>query len=454
MCDTWIRMVYSDLTRVRDSSLEYNEWNPWNDWCKSWKEFQASEERPPYSQTGLWGTLYQLYPIAKLTSKKLDQAKTHLEKKTKENETLRNQNCILRQTCDELQRKLDAEKQRMYKSNLEIEVNFQKTLEALTAYWISQGKCKELEEKAIEAQKALEAQKAYWISQVNQQVEKLQKARVKCGELEEKVSSLQSQLVENSKNPRYQFIKNDIVVVPDDKWKQPLLYPQLQNGENEATLDLDTIQDIVYRLGKVNSSNVFDWLYICEMESKILNWSAKDFEQILRRCMDSSSFISLPPIVKTSCINWLGKCKYIAESFIPNLDDLLDTERMREDDTVLQFFQRMWMIYRITNSEYVLKNDPEYKKAICEGLPPYLYEVSKHLHDEEYEYIEKAVRLLERSSQTVEKKRQNCHMKARKAGAGCPPRMKIWKRLRKHPVPYEEINEASYWKLVVQLSRS
>ncbi|XP_056373724.1 uncharacterized protein LOC130267672 [Hyla sarda] len=213
----------------------------------------------------------------------------------------------------------------------------------------------------------------------------------------------------------------------------------------------DTLRDVVDRLGQVGSWNVFDWLCSCEEEFKTWNWNLKDFEKILLRCMDPSSFASLPTMVKKTLeMEWIDRYRFIAQTFIPDLKNLLYREKMREDDTVLQYFHRMWMIYRVAKYPvHVSKEDVPYKHAICRGLLPHLYQVGEQLRDEDYEDIESAVRDEEYSLSESEKKR----MMERKAGPGFPSRMKIWKMLMSCPVDFEEIDEASYSHLLTTLSR-
>lgn len=141
-------------------------------------------------------------------------------------------------------------------------------------------------------------------------------------------------------------------------------------------------------------------------------------EHILRGCMDFNNFSSLLPIVKKGRNTWLGMCKQIAEYFLPDLNDVLYTERMRRGDKVLQYFHRMWMIYRITEyPDDVSVNDPKYKHAICEGLHPHLYDEVNESRDEDYKVFERAATWAE---------------KVRKAGPGFPPRKEIWKRLERN----------------------
>ncbi|KAM5170542.1 uncharacterized protein ACMZJ9_003446 [Mantella aurantiaca] len=45
------------------------------------------------------------------------------------------------------------------------------------------------------------------------------------------------------------------------------------------------------------------------------------------------------------------------------------------------------------------------------------------------------------------------HDMAREAGVGCPSRDKIWRRLQRYEDPFLTVNNATYWKLVIRLSR-
>ncbi|XP_075711981.1 uncharacterized protein LOC142748681 [Rhinoderma darwinii] len=434
VCDAWYKMIFPKWIITHDfSSSEYKDWNPWKDWCESWEEFQSSEEKPPKSEKPKAALFSQLSFIAKLTREKLEDAKTmrtDLEQTTGENLSLRTQNFILKKQCEELQRELLAEKQMIIQNDL-------------------------LKEKEVNLRKSLEDQKEHLTFQLYQKDEELKEHQAKCRELEKTCSSFQDQLVECQKQYGFQFnIKNDFFIIPGCKYNQPHLRAQLENGGVENSLHLGSITNIVDRLGKVDSWNVLDWLCSCGVEYGIWKWSQQDFEEILHSCMDSRNFSLLLNKVKTGKYTWLYMCKKIAETFHPDLDDMLDKEQMREDDKVLKYFDRMWMLYRIGEcSNPSSKDDPKYKNAICEGLLPHLNKMVQNLRDEDYEVLERAARMAEYFCLVCEEEDRDGYVNARKAIAGCPSRKTIWKRLQRYNVPNEEIHDAPYGNLLVHLSR-
>lgn len=404
VCATWYKMIFSDWIISHDfSTLEYKEWNPWKDWCNTWKEFESSGEKPPKSKKQKADMFSELFNIAKLMSDKLEELKTtraDLESRTNENESLRNQNVAWQRTCEDLHRQLDAEKQMV------IDMKYK---------W----------ETEVNRREALESEKKMLTFQVLRMEDKLQQAQDECRELESKISSSEGQLMECRNENRYQIIiKNDINVFSKNEQRK------------ENVLDVDSIRD---RLGQLNGENVFDWLCSFEVEYNLSNWSGTDIEHILRGYTDFNNVSSLLPIVKMGRTTWLGMFKQIAEFFFPDLDDVLDTEQMRRNDKVLQYFHRMWMIYRITEyPDDVSVNDPKYKNAVCNGLLPHLYDEVNDVRDEDYEVLEQVAISVE---------------KVMKAGAGFPSRKEIWDRLQRHDVPYDEIHRATYYKLFVCLSR-
>ncbi|XP_066446414.1 CAP-Gly domain-containing linker protein 1-like isoform X1 [Eleutherodactylus coqui] len=475
LCDAWTKLTHSAFFLNREhSSLEYKEWNPWKDWCKSWEEINYSLDKTPKSEMSRANLFFELSILAKLTRDKLEEAKTTAQ----ENQSLIKQNFALQKKCDELQSQLYAEKQMrlendsLIKYNLEKEVQLKKTLEVQKEFFASEvkkkeeleqalTKCNELVntlkynlEKEVQLKKTLEVQKEFFASQVKKKEEELEQALTKCNKLVNTLSDYGSQLAKYDPRISYQVnIQNDIIVTGP---KASSSLPQLKNGEEERGLDSDSLKETVDWLGKVHSLNVFDWLYRFEEQYIVSVWSRKDREQILRGCLDPSVFTLVLPVLKMDHTIWLDIRKCIVESFIPELDNLLKNEKMREDDTVLQYFQRMWMIYRFTECySYPSKDDPEYIKAILEGLLPHLYERVEHYFESDYESTEHAVRSAEYSWLQSENKRQNWYEMTLKAGPGCPSRRSIWKRLEKYlyAVPYEEINGAPYWKLLAYLSR-
>ncbi|KAM3926599.1 uncharacterized protein RB166_009402 [Leptodactylus fuscus] len=484
------------------STWDSPDCNPWSEWCKAWEEFRSSAKKPPKAERAKAEMFLELYNIAQQTGDKLEEAKimrTDLNQKTNDNIILRNQNFVLQKRCEELQRQLDAEKQTMTRNNQLNEKNLkrevdhqielqnqiqQKNQELQNLQKLFRNQNLALQNRCEELQRQLDAEKETmtWNNQlneknlkreVNHQIElqnqmddlmfevqlknqELQKLQDECRKLEKKCSSSERQLVKFTKiySPQITF-KNDIIVTPRCGWNPLGDYPQLQNGEEERSLDLHYITDIAGRLGMVTRSNVFDWLCSFEVEHNIGTWTRKDFEQILRRCMDSSSFSSLPLRLMMNGTNWVYTLKQIAERFVPNLDHLLATEIMRDDDTALQYLHRMWMIYRIVEFPSVpTKNDEDYISCTIQGLTQHLYEAIEDVRAD-YESIERDVLSAEYSWAEQEGKQQLWRKKTMKAGAGCPSRYKIWKRLENHldSVPYEEINGAPYWDLVVMLSR-
>ncbi|CAN2387242.1 hypothetical protein PRIEUP_LOCUS8276, partial [Pristimantis euphronides] len=429
MSDTWYQIIFPHFILTKDfSSVEYKEWNPWSDWCNAWENFQSSKEKPPKSEKLKAAIFSQLYTVAKLTSDKLEEGKI----KAQENQSLIYKNVELKRKCDELQRQLDAERQVRMENDYWVKLNLEK-----------EAKLKE----------TLEDENELLTSQVKQTKRELEKTLARCRELENMVSEVPSLLEYCSKRINYQInIKNDINVLPSPTCSPSPLHGQLENGEVERCLDC--INDIASRLGKVTSLNVFDWLCRFEGEYNILKWNENELEEILLRCMDSGVFTSLLPLLNTGHLSWLDICIHIAERFIPDLDDILTMEKMEEDEKVLDYFHRMWMIYRVTRRNgHESKNDPEYLTAICVGLLPHLYKEVEHICDGDYQSIERAAISAEYSSLVFKEKKSNWYKKARKAGVGCPSRMSIWKRLEKYPELYKETNNAIYFTLLVHLSR-
>ncbi|KAM4035693.1 uncharacterized protein ACNLHF_014803 isoform 2-T3 [Anomaloglossus baeobatrachus] len=424
----WYKIIYSKFSLTPNySSLEYRNWNPWKDWCESWEEFQSSKEKPPKSEKPKAAMFSELFNLAKMTSDKLEEAKTlriDLSQKIHENESLKNQNVIMEKKCADLQVELNI-KEKMRVQNQEREVNLRTALE-------DRERLLTLEVQRLE--------------------EELCQERAKCGQLEKTLSSFQSQLVEYNGKQKCQYIKNDFHCYPSDKGNQLVPYKQLENGNGEKSLDVESIKTIVERLGPVTRLNVFDWLCSCEAEYRIWEWSGKDFEKILHRCTDSAVFSSIPPIIKMTEYSWHDMCKNIAERFVPDLDDVLCTEQMRKNEMVLQYFNRMWMIYRL-NSFSSSRDEPEYINAILDGLLPPLREAIKYLHDDDYYTIEEAARLSEYSQWDSERQEADRYWEIRRAGPGCPSRVTIWRRLKENGVPHSEIDGATYWDLVVRLSR-
>ncbi|XP_044137178.1 uncharacterized protein LOC122928427 isoform X1 [Bufo gargarizans] len=434
VCNTWFKIFELGIL-TRKSSFESKEWNPWRDWCQSWEEFQSSEEKPPKSEKQKAAIFSEMFHIAKLTRDKLEDAKamrTCLEQVKDENQNLRTQNLILKDKCEVLQCKLDAEKQ------------IREENDRFNNYNV---------EKEVKLRKELEVEKQNLKFQVQGKEEEFWQMQAKLSELEKALYRLQGQLVERKEKDFCQFTYNHFVI-PGCKCNQPTRYAQIKNGEGEKRLDLDYIRDIANRLGKVTIFNVFDWLCSFEEEYKIWLWSGKDVEQILLRCMNTSTFSSLPLSVRTCQTTLLDICKHIAERLIPDLDGILDTEKMSEGDDVLQYFHRMWMIYRITeNPDFQNKDDLKYTKAIFQGLLPHLYEELGTFCFDDYEDLECAVLSAEYSWSESEKYSQNWYKKTYRAGPGCPSRYRIWNRLQKYNVPYENIHNAPYWELLVYLSR-
>ncbi|XP_073506284.1 uncharacterized protein [Phyllobates terribilis] len=428
--DEWYKVIFSKFSiNCNYSSLEYKNWNPWKVWCESWEEFQSSEEKPPKSEKPKAAVFSEMFNLAKLTSDKLEEAKTmriDLSQKIHENDSLRNQNFILDKKCAELQ----------------MELNIREKMRVLNL------------EKEAKLRTALEGREQILMLQVKRMEEELCQARAKCDQLEETISSFQSQLVEYYKKDQCQLnIKNDIHYYPYPERNQPFPYKQLENGEGEKSLDLESIKNIAERLGQVIRLNVFDWLCTCDAEYRIWGWSGKDFEKILHRCTDSSIYSSITPIIRMTEISWREMCKHIAERFVPDLDDVLHKEQMRTDETVLQYFNRMWMIYRF-NEVFSSRDEPKYIDAICDGLLPHLHKAVEYLRDDEdYEAIEAAARLEEYSWWDSERQEDARYWEVRRAGAGCPSRTTIWRRLKEHGVPHKKIDGATYWNLLVRLSR-
>ncbi|XP_069619315.1 uncharacterized protein [Ranitomeya imitator] len=429
--DEWYKVIFSKFTITCNySSLEYKNWNPWKVWCESWEEFQSSEEKLPKSDKPRAAVFSEMFNLAKMTSGKLEEAKAmriDLSQKIHENESLKNQNFILEKKCAELQMELNI-REKMRVQNLEKEVN-------LTT--------------------ALEGREQILKLQVKRLEDELCQARAKCNQLEETISSFQRQLVEYNKKGNCQIIiKTDMHCDLYPKSSQPFPYKQLENAEGEKSLDLESIKNIVERLGPVTRLNVFDWLCSCDAEYRIWGWSGKDFEKILHRCMNSSIYSSITPITRMTEISWSEMCKDIAEKFIPDLDDLLANERMKEDETVLQYFNRMWMIYRCI-SLFSSRDEPEYIEAICDGLLPHLRDYVKQFCDEDEDYmaIEASARSAEYLWWKSESKEEERYWAVRRAGPGCPSRTTIWRRLKEHGVPHKEIDGATWWDLLVRLSR-
>ncbi|XP_072001287.1 uncharacterized protein [Engystomops pustulosus] len=415
LCDKWWQICFVPTFPKED-------WNPWREWCEAFDEFAAM--------------FSELRKAAELTGDKLEEAKTMrrlLEEMSKENKNLGVMNYSWKTSYEELQRHLDAERQRrieednLNKSNLE---------------------------KEVKLRRRAEAEKDILEFQVQKAEEELQQVQDKCQELEGELSSFQGDLVKCGRKFGFQVtIKNGIIIVPGINLDTTHLRPQLENGG--ASLPLDHISDIASRLGQVTTSNVFDWLRNFEEEYKISNWSNKDLQRIFFRCMDSRRFSSLCYDVgenlPTDC---LDLCMNIAEKFCSDIDHKWETEKMQEDDTVMEYFHRMWMIYRLANHPTVTsKDDHRYKNAICEGLLPHLrqdVEISCYNY---YNEIEKFALEAERSWQESKDREWERYWKERQPGPGCPPRWKIWNRLQNYPVPYEKIHNASFWTLLEYLSK-
>ncbi|XP_073423649.1 uncharacterized protein [Dendrobates tinctorius] len=486
----WYKVIFSEFTITCNySSLEYKNWNPWKDWCESWQEFQSSGEKLPKSDKPRAAMFSEMFNLAKLTSDKLEEAKAmriDLSQKIHQNESLSNQNFTLEKKCAKLQMELNMREMRVQNLEKEAKLTSDKLEEAKAMRidlsqkihqneslrnqnLILEKKCAKLGmelnmtekmrvqnlEKEANLRTALEDREQVLTLQVKRMENELCQAQAKCDQLEETISSFQSQLVEYNKKGNCQFnIKNDIHYYPYSKSNQPFPYKQLENGKGEKSLDLETIKNIVERLGPVTRLNVFDWLCSCDAEYRIWGWSGKDFEKILHRCTDSSIYSSITPITRMTEISWFEMCKDIAERFIPDLDDLLAKEQMKNDETVLQYFNRMWMIYRF-NNVYSSRDEPEYIEAICDGLLPHLRDHVKQfcVEDEDYVAIEASARSAEYLWWMSGKNEEERYWAVRRAGPRCPSRTTIWRRLKEHDVQHKEIDGATYWDLVVRLSR-
>ncbi|KAG8550744.1 hypothetical protein GDO81_021943 [Engystomops pustulosus] len=415
LCDKW-RLI------CLVPNLSKEDWNPWREWCEAFEEFESSGEKPPKSERSRAAMFSQLRKAAELTGDKLEEAKT-----------MRLGNNPWKTSYEELRRNWDAERLRRIKED---DVN------------------KSNLEKEAKLRRRAEAEKDILEFRVQKAEEELQQVRDKCQELEGELSAFQHNLVKCGRKFGFQVtIRDGIILVPGLSLKPTPLRPQLENGG--ASLPLDHITDIASRLGQVTTSNVFDWLRNFEEEYKISNWSNKDLQRIFFRCMDSSRFSSLcfdrAENLPTDC---LDLCMKIALKFCPDIDHKWETEKMQEDDTVMEYFHRMWMIYRITKYPiFRSKDNLTYKDAICEGLLPHLQEkVDVHRYGE-YKEIETFALIAERSWLESEDRKQGWYLKKRKAGPGCPPRWRIWRRLQNYPVPYEKIHNASYWTLLEYLSK-
>ncbi|XP_068133979.1 uncharacterized protein [Hyperolius riggenbachi] len=407
------------------SPVDRKDWNPWEFWCKSWRKYASSGSKPPKSGKKKITFWRELDCMAQYTSGKLEEAKATRKKLKQQATTILNlekEKKDLETACGHLQTQLDIEQQNKIKHN-QIHIEMMKK--------------EELRRKSIEEDKI------FLQKEVEQKNAELLEVAAQLKQLEWKLFDLQFELENmkaNSDHPQDpNCTKGSKEFEPDSR------LPAVVN----RPVDLETIRHMSDLLGEINSNNAVDWLCDCEDLGKAWHWH--HFGVILHNCMDPSTFSSLSNKVKTGQATWLAACREVLDMLNPGWAFVHD---MEEDSSVLQFFCREWLLYRVQNAtKEVSKTDLVYRLAIYNGLPPYFREEIDPFGYDNFEQLQKHALLVEDSWWDSQERKQKMDSLARKAGAGCPSRYKIWKKLENYINPCLTLDNAPYWELLVELSK-
>ncbi|KAM4676955.1 uncharacterized protein O3C94_009276 [Discoglossus pictus] len=453
LCFSWKKFVCMCST---PSLLKNGERNPWEEWSEAWEKFELSGKKTPKAGKQKAAIWQQLNDIAKYTLtnlERLEQNEHNLQRKLQE-ETKKylDQKVINMSLTEELSETIKSNEQWRIKET-EYKDSFKRVNEELQQ--------KEAELK--EAWENLEYKNIY--NQVNENVKSTQAALEKA--LENLAREKQhSNMVTTWIMDQFRKIPSQYkTIFPKkslDRYRENIPgqlepYRPLEDVPETEMSSLLEVMHITEIMGPITETNIMAWLFKWQQGMIVENWTTRDFSRVLYLCMDSGAFSLLPTVAKRGEIPWLLTCEHVVKALIPEscLDVVFASDAMAEDESVMQYFNRVWMEYQIYSQiESVTRNDLLYKETICKGLDRYLLKEIGYPLRPTFSFgdILQIASFVEPTWEAL-KEDQYWYRESRKAGIGCPSRKNIWWRIAKYENPTETVHNNSYWRLVVRLSK-
>ncbi|OCT58139.1 uncharacterized protein LOC108704357 [Xenopus laevis] len=476
VCHVWEKLTVSQYFSYRDQSQVALDKNLLSEWCVEWEKFQYLVEDLPGSKRRKAKVFKGFHVIAKKTLKSLEDSETMNNKLTQANKVLEERLQSEEKARSAINKELMDSQDEQIRLAKSIDVLNEELKIMQLKEQDSQAKQMRLIQSMTNLAEELRTKEEVVQDSHTTQMSFVQSTRNLVEELKIKVKELQNftkqvepfkGAVENCKTGNAEVLEmgkrflNELVRQRNDNANR---YPsslkaggnpnkalQFPEGPLHSWYEMDTIAT---KMGLLTSNNIFDWLYKCEEQMNVENWTMKEVERLLHRCMEPNKFSALDNMIDIDNAPWLKVCLQVVRCLRPQIsihemfakDKMRD--KMREQESALEFFNRLWMKYRILKqSDNVSRNDVEYKLMILEGLLPKLKQVNPDQVHLDYSVLLNKVLAAEDAWRTSQEL-----LYLKKPPLGFPSRNEIWRRLKRHENPRQTVNWFPYWNLLVRLS--